>query len=239
MQTDCLSGAESALLVSHSHKQAQLDLPGSSSQKWQWDHRWMFIFWSIIAVKIFCLFVFDYMTGYWQIRAFLFISLFICSGSFSQILQVSIIYFGFVSLVSHLRHAEAALLPPKPALLRWMCVITLVPRTIPVVPFTCSDRWVYSSGIVSCSRSSPDTQTPFRCALAFSFHLGQCCCWIGSPALLKLDSLSAGPPSCIYDQANHLSQMNVCDIWNLIFFMIKWKMKRFFFLTDIFSCLQK
>lgn len=66
---------------------------------------------------------------------------------------------------------------------------------------------VCSSGIVSCSRSSPDTQTPFRCALAFSFHWGQCCCWIGSPALLKLDSLSAGPLSCIYDQANHLSQM--------------------------------
>lgn len=145
----------------------------------------------------------------WQIigRSELFyFHLFICSDSFFQIRQVSIIYFGFVSLVSHPRHAEAALLPPKPDLFRWMCVITLVPRTIPVVPLTCSDRCVYSSGIVSCSLSSPETQTPFRCALAFSFHLGQCSCWIGS-ALLKLDSLSAGPVSCIYDQANPLSQM--------------------------------
>lgn len=162
-------------------------------------------FWMNYSCKDFCLFVFDYMT--WDQSCFIFISLFICLDSFFQILQVSIIYFGLVSLVSHPRHAEAALLPPKPDLLRWMCVITLVPRTIPVVPLTCSDRCVLSSGIVSCSLSSPDTPTPFRCALAFSFHLGQCCCWIGSPALLKLDSLSAGPLSRIYDQANNLSRM--------------------------------
>lgn len=98
---------------------------------------------------------------------FVFISLFIWSDSFFQILQVSIIYFGFVWLVRHPRHAEAALLPPKPDLLRWMCVLTLVPRTVPVVPLTCSDRCVFSSGIVSCSLFSGNPDAFQMCLSVF------------------------------------------------------------------------